>query len=105
MDNIHNIGVIWHKCEVKGCNRVTKTKGNLKCHLEAIHDIGKHKCDFCLGNKNSSIQYKDTGGKHKICRDFYNKVTGKHILSRTECKWSDYLVKMIYDESDMIDLV
>ena len=60
-----------------------------KSHKKYIHDIGKHKCSFCLQNRNSSIPYKDNVGVHNICKRCYKIKTGKG--SRKEKKWSDYI--------------
>lgn len=89
----HNIGVKFYYCDQDDCDQKFKSNGHLQRHLEGIQDIGKHKCDFCLGNRNSSIAYKDSVGSHKICRTCYNKATGKN--SRIEHTWSDYLDKVV----------
>ena len=60
-----------------------------KSHKKYIHDIGKHKCSFCLQNRNSSISYKDDHGDHKICRKYYKRITGKG--SRKEKEWSEFI--------------
>lgn len=91
--NKHDIGVKYFYCDQEGCDHKCKNNSDLKKHLENMHDIGKHPCDFCLGNRNSSIQYKDKAGTHKICRACYNKATGKN--SRVEHTWSDYLDKKV----------
>ncbi len=90
----HNSNFIGHKCKI--CDNIFIQKGGLKNHMEHVHDIGMYKCDFCLGNRNSHISYKDNQSKHKICRKCYNKVTGK--TSRVEYKWSDYLDKHVGTE-------
>ena len=87
--NIHNIDVKWIYCPVDDCDY--KCKDSMKQHLTYKHDIGEHPCDFCCYNRNSSIEYKDKEGTHKICRYCYYKVTGK--VSRIEKIWSDYLDK------------
>jgi len=92
--NIHDIGIVWHTCNL--CEYRAKQNSSLQRHLSAVHDIGKHKCDFCLRNRNSEIAYKDTAGNHKICRECFNKATGKS--SRVEIVWSDYLDKVIGKE-------
>ena len=88
--NIHDIDVTWFHCEQEGCEFKTKTIGHLKRHKENIHDIGDHICDFCVCNRNSSIEYVDQhNNKSNICRKCFNKATGKN--SRIEIIWSDYL--------------
>lgn len=94
--NIHDIGVVYHYCPEENCFYRSKLKSDLNTHLQKVHDIGKHPCDFCLGNRNSSITYKDSVGSHKICRACYNKATGKN--SRIEHTWSDYLDKVVGTE-------
>ncbi len=97
-ENLYNHVNIKHNSSFKGykcglCATTCTRKNGLKIHIEQIHDIGTHKCDFCLGNRNSHILYKDTVGKHSICRKCYNKATGKS--TRVEHTWSDYLDKHI----------
>lgn len=74
------------------CNYQSKRKGDLKKHLEHIHDIGSHFCDFCKQQRNSHIPYE----KYYICKNCYNKVTGKN--SRIEKVWSDYIDKHLGTE-------
>ena len=87
----HDIGVVWHACPEPDCDYRAKQKSNLKQHLAFKHDIGKHKCDYCHGNRNSSIPHRDPALKTtvKICRKCFNKTTGKN--SRVELKWSEHL--------------
>ena len=94
--NVHGISTKWFPCTYDKCTSKFKSNSHLKRHKEQVHDIGTHKCDFCLGNRNSHILYKDKQGKHTICRKCYNKATGK--TSRVEHKWSDYLDKHIGTE-------
>ena len=90
--NIHNVDVSWHHCDQEGCDYKCKDKSHLKRHKENIHDIGDHLCDFCVCNRNSSIEYVDQhNNKSNICRKCFNKATGKN--SRIEIIWSDYLDK------------
>jgi len=89
--SVHNINANKYECNQKECDFNTSRKDHLKAHIENVHDIGEHTCDFCLNNRNSSINYKDEQGEHKICRKCYNKITGKD--SRVEKQWSDYLDK------------
>ncbi|GMI10664.1 hypothetical protein TrLO_g9006 [Triparma laevis f. longispina] len=35
----HNIGVVWHKCDIKGCDFQSKQAGNVKTHKANVHDI------------------------------------------------------------------
>jgi hypothetical protein len=90
---IHDIDVIWYKCDQDNCNFECKSKTELNRHLSYFHDIGKHKCEICLNNRNSSIQFIDNfKNKLKICRECYNKSTGKD--SKKETQMSDYLDKL-----------
>ena len=89
--------VKWHPCTVEGCGYESKQLGNLKSHLAYVHDIGKHTCDYCIKNRNSSIEFIDKNiGKVHICRECFNKQTGKN--SRIELEWSDYLDKELGTE-------
>ena len=88
--NIHYIDVNWFYCDQDECDFKCKNNSHLKEHKEFVHDIGKHKCDFCLNHRNSHIEYEDSNKvKSSICRKCYQKVTGKK--SRAEKIWSDYL--------------
>lgn len=87
--NKHNINVTWYECDIDKCEFKCKHNGTLKIHKEYKHDMGKYKCDFCNGNKNSRILYKDNHGNHKICKRCYHKWTGKE--SRIELRWSKYI--------------
>ena len=90
--NIHDINVVWYHCDQEGCEYKCKIAGHLKEHKANIHDIGDHLCDFCVRNRNSSIEYVDQhNNKSNICRECFNKATGKN--SRIEIIWSDYLDK------------
>lgn len=91
---VHGVDLVMISCDY--CDSQFKAQSKLNRHLTLVHDIGKYKCDFCLGNRNSSIDFKDSAGHHKICRDCYNKKTGKN--SRVEKRWSDYLDKVIGKE-------
>ncbi len=90
----HDINVKYKFCDL--CKSKFKMKCHLTRHKEQVHDIGNHKCDFCLYNRNSHILYKDKQGKHKICRLCYRKATG--LNSRVEHKWSEYLDKHVGTE-------
>ncbi len=58
-----------------------------------LNDIGKHKCDICQRNRNSSIAYIDKKkNKLHICRRCFKKLTGKE--SRAEEQMSKYLDKI-----------
>ena len=85
----HDIDVTWHQCDQPNCTEKFKQASDLKRHKEVVHDIGKHKCVFCLGNRNSQNKYEDTNGKHSICNACYKRATGKG--SRIETVWSDYI--------------
>ena len=85
LNNTHELNVTWHECQENECNYQSKQKHHLRRHLEQMHDIGDYRCDFCFQNRNSHIPYKE----HCICRDCFNKITGKH--SRIEYIWSDYV--------------
>ena len=47
MAHKHNIGVVWHHCDL--CDSKSKTKTHLKRHLALVHNIGVvwHHCDHC----------------------------------------------------------
>ena len=90
--DVHDIGVVtWHACDQPGCKYRAKKKSSLKTHLAFVHDVGDYQCEYCLGNRNSSIKYRDDklGRVVKICRKCFNAATGK--TSRSELQISDYL--------------
>jgi hypothetical protein len=72
------------------CDYSSSTSGNLVKHMECIHDVGAHRCDYCLGNRNSLNQHYDEAGETdvSICRDCYRKATG--FTSRVEKRWCEY---------------
>jgi len=78
-----------HKYKCSECPKTFAIASGQKRHLEKCHDVGTHVCDFCIGNRFSSIKYKDAQGEHSICRECYNTATGKN--SREETKVSKYL--------------
>jgi hypothetical protein len=82
-----------YPCTEKDCDHRSKTASNRRVHLEQTHDIGKHKCDTCLGNRNSQNEFVDSLGTHSICNMCYMKVTG--CTTRVEKKWLEYLDKEI----------
>ena len=43
---MHDIDVIWYKCDIGGCDKQFKRKGNLKSHQAYVHDIDVvwHEC-------------------------------------------------------------
>ena len=89
---IHDIDVKWFNCNL--CDYKTKSNSHLTRHISSIHNVGKFNCNFC--NKNTNIKlisYTDVKIKKKlkICRNCYNKITGKD--SRIELKMSNYLDK------------
>lgn len=94
--NKHNINVKWYYCNIDECNTQYKSKSNLAQHQEKIHDIGKHKCDICLLNRNSNISFTINNKKQKICRYCFNKLTNKD--SKIEKIWSDFVDKHIGKE-------
>lgn len=92
--NKHDIGVTWYKCtelitKDTPCPYKSKKNCHIKRHKETEHDIGAERCDFCFQNRNSHIPFTDKVGKHHICRECYNKSTGKS--TRIEHIVSDYL--------------
>lgn len=78
-----------HNYVCSECPRTFATISAQKRHLERIHDIGTHICDFCAKNKFSKVDYKDSHGTHHVCRDCYNTATGNN--SREETIVSKYL--------------
>ena len=88
---VHDVDVKWHACDQPGCKYRAKKKSSLKTHLAFVHDVGDYQCEYCLGNRNSSIKYRDDklGRVVKICRKCFNAATGK--TSRSELQISDYL--------------
>ena len=92
--HVHGINTKLFKClECEKNNIITtfKCKSNLTKHLSSLHDIGSNECQFCIKNKNSSIEYENKYGKFKICRVCYKKETGRS--SRIEHEASDYIDK------------
>jgi uncharacterized Zn-finger protein len=79
-----------YACTFPGCDSSFTESGHLSKHLEGIHDIGKFKCDYCLGNRNSHNKHYDEAGKTNvhICRSCYKKATG--FTSRVEKRWCEY---------------
>ena len=67
-------------------------------HIQYVHDIGKHQCDYCSKNRNSKNKYicPKNGIESNICNDCYKKITGKHTKKETE--WSNYLDKELGTE-------
>lgn len=69
--NIHDIGVVWHYCDIEECNYKCKDKYNLKKHKAHIHDIGV-KWNYCPVEgcnekfKISSDLRRHTRGVHEI---------------------------------------
>jgi hypothetical protein len=53
------------------------------------HDIGPHRCDFCWGNRLSSIKFKD----YHICKACHSKATRQK--RRIEKQWSAFLDKTV----------
>ena len=48
------------QCEL--CGKYFKSKGNLRTHIESVHESSKHPCDMCVykaPNKYSLIQHKN----------------------------------------------
>ena len=87
----HDIGVEWHECREPGCSFRAKQQCNLLKHLESVHDIGRHRCEYCLGNRNSRIAYFDESldAEVMICRGCFHKVTGRQ--KRIEHEWAEYV--------------
>lgn len=79
----------WFYC--KYCDFKAKNKGNLKQHIENVHNIGDKQCNFCYGNVFKLNKYQDIQGEHEICRKCYRKSTGKDL--RVEKVMSDFLDK------------
>jgi len=88
---VHNIGATWHHCNEEGCEYKSTRNGNLTKHKKQVHDIGDNICGFCWEKRNSQNFYEDKQGEHLICRECYEKKTGKK--SRDEKIWSDYIDK------------
>ncbi len=77
-----------YRCEL--CDSAFNIKEHLKRHQERKHDIGAHKCDYCLGFKNSRNEYADpVVGRVQICRACFKKTTGAG--SRVELEWRKYV--------------
>ena len=81
------------KCPIDNCNHLPLNNSALKTHLEHVHDVGEHQCDFCAKNRNTSIQFTDdkTRITFNICRGCYEIASGKK--ERKETEWSKYLDK------------
>ena len=77
----------WNYCN--HCEFDCKTPSALKIHLSRVHDIGDKQCTFCIKNVFKLHQYQDKYGNHDICKNCFNKVTGKN--SRIEIQMSTYL--------------
>jgi hypothetical protein len=75
-------------CDI--CDNRFAVSGNMERHKELVHDIGKHRCDYCLGNRNSrNNHYDETLDKTvHVCRDCFRKATGFGSLS--EKRWAEY---------------
>lgn len=87
---IHDIDVKWHHCDQANCNSKFKFNSDLTSHKEQYHDIGKHLCEYCYSNRNSTNEYIDQRKtKSNICNGCYAKITGKN--TRKEKVWSDYI--------------
>jgi hypothetical protein len=73
------------------CKYTCARSGDLATHKERIHDVGKHVCDYCLGNRNSRNKHHDNalGKEVTICRECFRKVTG--FTSRVEQQWCEYV--------------
>jgi hypothetical protein len=73
------------------CKYTCTQSGNIASHKERIHDVGKHVCDYCLGNRNSRNKHHDDalGKEVTICRECFRKVTG--FTSRVEQQWCEYV--------------
>jgi uncharacterized Zn-finger protein len=80
-----------YECQVEGCGKTFSESGDLAKHKERIHDIGKHVCEYCLGNRNSRNKHHDValGKEVSICRECFRKVTG--FTSRIEQQWCEYV--------------
>ena len=79
----HGVGVTWHQCP--HCDHRTKKGSHLREHLALKHDVGRHRCVYCLQNRNSRIVHEG----HPICRGCFRRATGKE--SRIEHVWSDFV--------------
>ncbi|MDC3333005.1 hypothetical protein OAV62_02075 [bacterium] len=78
------------------CAYATSCSSHLKRHLSQTHDIGKHPCDYCSRNRNTSISFSHPNTpnlKSKICRECFKKATGKE--SRAEERVSAFLDKIV----------
>ena len=63
--SIHKIDVVYHTCDVPGCQYKAIEKGNLKKHVTNVHDIDAnyHHCDIpgCKYKAKQKVHLK----KHK----------------------------------------
>lgn len=96
MSSVHKINVKVFKCGVDGCDFEADQRWKMPRHKEEEHNMGKHKCDFCLQNRNSRNLHRDAQGKHFICDKCYKTATGKN--SRKEDQMSQYLDKSVGTE-------
>jgi hypothetical protein len=80
-------------CGHDGCDYATTHQSDITRHREFVHDIGKHKCDYCDYNRNSRNKHIDeNSGLVHICRDCYRKISGG-CTSRIEKQCSEYIDK------------
>lgn len=80
-----------HRCE---CGATFNVRPDLLRHQESVHDIGIYKCDYCLGNRNSRIDFTDpVVGAVSLCKACFKKTTGAG--SRVELEWREYVDKNI----------
>jgi hypothetical protein len=78
-------------CKEEGCNYASAQQSNLSTHIQGMHDIGRHRCDYCLQNRNSRNAHLDTTlhASVNLCRACFRKATGKD--SRVEQVWSEFV--------------
>lgn len=70
--NIHDIGVIWHYCDIEECDYKCKEQYNLKKHKAHIHDINV-KWNYCL--------VEGCNEKFKISSDLHRHTRGVHGIN------------------------
>ncbi len=97
--NIHDIGVLWHKCE--HCDHKTKQKSDLTQHNADIHDIGviwyrcQH-CDYKAKQKGTLNRHKanihDIGVLWHKCEHCDHKTKDKSHLNRHKADIHDIRV-------------